>query len=135
MAGEIAQVAAEAAPFVIAYGAAVREKTKDALADATVGFGKKLPQALFRRKKDDEHLPDIVVEAIENPDDGAVQGALQYAIREALKSNAQVLAEVREILTEAGKDESIHAGGHVFNVRAGRNAYVSGRDQAIYGRD
>ena len=135
MAEEIAQVAAEVAPFVIAYGTAVAEKAKDDLADATVGVGKKLLQAIFRRKKGEEPLPEIVVEAIEKPGDSVVQGALQYAIREALKSNAQVLAEVREILSAAGADESIRAGGHVFNVKAGRNAYVSGRDQAIYGRD
>jgi hypothetical protein len=136
MAEEIAQVAAEVAPFVIAYGAAVAEKAKDDLADATVGVGKKLAGALFHRKKDDGPLPEVVVKAAGNPGDGVVQGALQYLIREALESNAQVLAEVREILAEAGKDESIHAGGHVFNVKAGRDSYISGRDQTIYqGRD
>lgn len=121
MAGELATLAAEAAPFVTAYGAAVLEKTKDDLADGTVGLGKRLLQLIFRGKKEDEQLPDIVVEAVENPDDNAVRGALEYTIRKALENDAQMLAEVREILAGAGPRMKI-----TQNVRAGRNAYVVG---------
>ena len=122
MAGELATLAAETAPFVTAYGAAVLAKTKDDLADETVGLGKRLLQLIFRRKKEDEQLPDIVVEAVENPDDNAVRGMLEYTIRKALENDAQMLAEVREILAEAGPRAKI-----TQNVRAGRNAYVVGQ--------
>ena len=122
MAGEVATLAAEAAPFVTAYGAAVLEKTKDDLADGTVGLGKRLLQMIFRWKKNDEQLPDIVVEAVENPDDNVVRGMLEYTIRKALENDAQVLAEVREILAGAAPRVKI-----TQNVRAGRNAYVVGQ--------
>ena len=101
MAGEVAVLAAEAAPFVAAYGAAVLEKTKDDLADGTVGVGKRLLHLIFGRKKNDGQLPDIVVEAVENPGDNVVRGALEYTIRKALENDAQMLAEVREILASA----------------------------------
>ena len=121
MAGEVVALAAEAAPFVTAYGVAVLEKTKDDLADGTVGLGKRLLGLIFRLKKDDP-LPDIVVEAVENPDDGAVGGMLEYTIRKALENDAQMLAEVREILAGATPPVKI-----TQNVRAGRNAYVVGQ--------
>jgi hypothetical protein len=135
MAGEIAQVAADVAPFVTAYGAAVMRKTTDELADGTVGFGKKLARLLFRRTRDDEPLPDIVVEAVENPDDSPVQGALQYAIREALKSNARVLAEAREILAEASASGQRNRAGrdvHAPVIHSGRDTFYSENDQTIY---
>jgi len=122
MAGEVMALAAEAAPFVTAYGAAVLGKTKDDLADATVGLGKRLLELVFRRKKNDEQLPDIVVEAVENPGDSVVRGMLEYAIRKALENDAQMLAGVREILAEAAPRVKI-----TQNVRAGRNAYVVGQ--------
>jgi len=122
MAGEVVALAAEAAPFVTAYGAAVLDKTKDGLADATVGLGKRLLELIFRRKKNDEQLPDLVVEAVENPDDSVVRGMLEYTIRKALENDAQMLAEVREILAETTPRVKIKQ-----NVRAGRNAYVVGQ--------
>jgi hypothetical protein len=122
MAGEVVALAAEAAPFVTAYGAAVLQKTKDDLADATVGLGEKLLKLIFRRKKNDEQLPDIVVEAVENPDDSVVRGMLEYTIRKALENDSQMLAEVREILAGTTPRMKI-----AQNVRAGRNAYVVGQ--------
>lgn len=122
MAGEVAALAAEAAPFVTAYGAAVLEKMKDDLADGTVGLGKRLLNLIFRREKNDERLPDIVAEAVEAPGDNVVRGMLEYTIRKALENDAQMLAEVREILAEAPQRVKI-----TQNVRAGRNAYVVGQ--------
>lgn len=122
MAGEVVALATEAAPFVTAYGAAVLEKTKDDLADGTLRLGKRLLGLIFRLKKDDDQLPDIVVEAVENPDDSAVRGMLEYKIRKALENDAQMLAEVREILAGATPRVKI-----TQNVRAGRNAYVVGQ--------
>lgn len=122
MAGEVVTLAAEAAPFVTAYGAAVLEKTKDDLADSTVQLGKRLLNLIFRREKNDEQLPDIVVEAVETPSDNVVRGMLEYTIRRALENDAQMLAEVREILTEAAPRVKL-----TQNVRAGRNAYVVGQ--------
>jgi hypothetical protein len=120
--GEVVALATEAAPFVTAYGAAVLEKTKDDLADETLVLGKRLLGLIFRLKKNDDQLPDIVVEAVENPDDSAVCGMLEYTIRKALENDAQMLAEVREILAGATPPMKI-----TQNVRAGRNAYVVGQ--------
>jgi hypothetical protein len=133
MGGEVATIAAEAAPFLTAYGSAVLDKVKGDLADATVRAGEKLMELVFRRKKG-EPLPDIVVEAVESPDDSAVRGVLEYTIRKALESNAQMLAEVREILANAGPQGP--QAKITQNVRAGRNAYVVGQgDMTIGPRD
>ena len=55
MSGEIAQVAAEMVPYVTtalsAYGGAVLSKAEDDVADATVGFGRRLLQRIFGREK------------------------------------------------------------------------------------
>lgn len=131
MAGEVATIAAEAAPFLTAYGAVVLDKVKNDLADATVRAGEKLMELVFRRKKD-EPLPDIVVEAVESPDDSAIRGMLEYTIRKALESNAQMLAEVREILANAGPQGP--QAKITQNVRAGRNAYVVGQGDMNIGR-
>jgi hypothetical protein len=122
MAGEVAALAAEVAPFVTAYGAAVLEKTKNDLADETVGLGKRLLNLIFRREKDDKQLPDIVAEAVETPGDSVVRGMLEYTIRKALENDARMLAEVREILAETAPRAKI-----TQHVRAGRNAYVVGQ--------
>jgi hypothetical protein len=127
MGGEVATIAAEAAPFLTGYGAAVLGKVRSDLADATVRAGEKLMELVFRRKKDDS-LPDIVVEAVESPDDSAVRGMLEYTIRKALESDAQLLAEVREILANAQPQVTTTI---TQNVRAGRDAYTAGGDMNI----
>jgi hypothetical protein len=88
MAGEVAALAAEAVPYAAAalgaYGAAVLGKAKDDLADATIGTGRRLLQRIFGRKQDDEGLPPVLTEVIENPGDEDYLSVLRLAIREII---------------------------------------------------
>jgi hypothetical protein len=131
MAGDIATVAAEVTPVaaaaLAAYGTAVLAKAKDDLADATVGAGRRLLQRIFGRRPEDDDLPVVLAEVIENPDDEDYLGALRLAIRKALQAgDAQLLADVRAILGEAQPHATV-----TQTVSAGRDAYVAGRDMTV----
>lgn len=125
MAGEVATLAADMAPYISAaasaYGGAVLAKVRDDSADATVGLGRRLLQRIFGRAQEGEALPEVLAEVVENPGDEDYLTSLQGVIVSALKKDSQLLAEVREILAEAGSTVKI-----TQNVRAGRNAYVVG---------
>jgi hypothetical protein len=131
MAGDIAAVAAEVTPVaavaLTAYGTAVLAKAKDDLADATVGAGRRVLQRIFGRRPEGGELPAVLVEVIENPGDDDYLGALRLAVRKALQAgDAQLLADVREILAAARPDVTV-----TQNISAGRDAYVAGRDMTI----
>ena len=132
MAGEVAALAAEGTPYAIAalgaYGAAVLATARDELADATIVTGRRLLQRIFGYKKDGEPLPPALAKVLANPDDQDYLGALRATIRDALEHDAQMLAEIREIIGAARP--VVNA---AQNVTAGRDAYVAGRDMTITG--
>ena len=153
MAGEIATLVKDVTPSLIAavksYRGSVLDKVSDDGADATVSLGRRLLQKIFGRKKQDE-LPPALAQVINDPDDEDYQGALRTTIRAALQDDAQLLAEVREIVKAAGTTvtvgpqtatadhggiaQTVAAGGNVFApiVSAGRDANVASGDQTIY---
>jgi hypothetical protein len=143
-----------------AYGGAVLSKAEDSAADATVGFGRRLLQRIFGRNKDTEPLPPVLAKVAANPGDLDYLGTLRATIRDALENDAQMLAEVREILAEAkptvtagpqsaqadhgGIAQNIVAGGSVTAshtvsnvtngpiISAGRDASYSQGNMTIY---
>jgi len=127
--GEVATLVTDATPYVTAavsaYGRAVLAKVRDDAADATVGAGRRFLQRVFGRHREDEPLPEPVAALIEYPDDPDVLGALRLAIRRELESDAAMLADVRAILASAPATIVTQ------NVKAGRDAYVAGRDMTI----
>jgi hypothetical protein len=133
MASELATITAEMTPYVTtalsAYGGAVLAKVRDDAADATVGSGRRLLQRIFGRRQEDEPLPVVLADVVGNPSDEDALGALRYTIRKALENDAQMLAEVREILAQAAPAAATVT--VTQNVKAGRNAYVAGRDANI----
>jgi hypothetical protein len=151
--GEVAKVAAEVMPWVAAaagaYGGKVLEKAEDSAAGATVSvvarWGKRVLQAVFGRKQQGEPLPEALAGVIENPDQEVFANFLKSSIEVALTRDAQLLAEVREIVKEAkptvtatqsaqagdgGIAANINASGDVYApiVNAGRNAVVAKGD-------
>jgi len=129
MAGEVATLVADATPYVTAavgaYGGAVLAKVRDDAADATVGVGRRLLQRVFGRRNENEPLPEPLAELVSYPDDADVLAALRVAIRRQLEADAAMLADVRSLLASApGTTVTQH-------VRAGRDAYVAGRDMTI----
>jgi hypothetical protein len=160
---EVAQVASEMVPYVTtalsAYGGAVLSKVQDDAADATVGFGRRLLQRIFGRKRQGEPLPPVLAKVAANPGDQDYLGSLRAAIREALEGDAQMLAEVREILAQARPDVTVGrqsaradhgsiaennvAGGNIStshtinngpNISAGRDVAYSERDMTVHRR-
>jgi hypothetical protein len=129
MPGEVATLVADATPYMTAavgaYGAAVLAKVRDDAADATVGLGRRLLQRVFGHHGEDEPLPEPLAELVAYPDDTDALGALRLAIRRQLESDAAMLADVRTLLASAP------AATVTQHVRAGRDAYVAGRDMQI----
>ena len=129
MAGEVATLAVEAMPYVTAavgaYGGAVLAKVRDDAADATVGLGRRLLQRVFGHHGENEPLPEPLAELVSYPDDTDVLASLRLAIRRQLEADAVMLADVRTLLASAP--------GTTVNqrIRAGRDAYVAGRDMTI----
>jgi hypothetical protein len=123
LSGEIAQVVAETMPYVTtalsAYGGAALGKVEDGAADFTVNFGRWLVQRIFQRRKNDDSLPPALAGVAEHPGDPDYLATLSAAIRSALESDAQMLAEVQEILAKAKV------------AAAGRDLYHAGRDITI----
>lgn len=129
MAGEVATLVADATPYVTAavgaYGGAVLAKVRDDAADATVGVGRRLLQRVFGHRAADEPLPETLAVLAANPGDADALGMVRWAMRQALEADAAMLEEVKSMLASA-------QGGIVKqNVRAGRDAYVAGRDMTI----
>jgi hypothetical protein len=111
-----------------AYGGAVLAKVQDDAAGATVGFGRRILQRIFGRKKDGEALPDALADVVANPGDDDYVAGLRLAVRKALAGDSQMLAEVREIVKEAKATVSVgpqsaHAdhGSNATSATAGRD--------------
>lgn len=130
MTAELTTLTADMIPYVTAavgaYGGAVLAKVRDDAADMTVGIGRRLLQRIFGRKKESDPLPEILADLASSPDDPTVIGALQYTIRKIIENDAQMLADAREILAEANQATTVEQ-----HVRAGRDAYVAGRDITV----
>lgn len=129
MAGEIATLVADATPYVTAavgaYGGAVLGKVRDDAADATVGVGRRLLQRVFGRHEQDEPLPAPLAALAADPGDADALGMVRWVMRKALEGDAAMLEEVKAMIASA-------QGATVKqNVRAGRDAYVAGRDMTV----
>jgi hypothetical protein len=129
MAGEVAMLVADATPYVTAavgaYGGAVLAKVRDDAAEATVGVGRRLLQRVYGHRAADEPLPAPLAALAADPGDADALGMVRWTMRQALEADAVMLEEVRSMLASAQ--------GVIVkqNVRAGRDAYVAGRDMTI----
>ncbi len=126
MGGDVASVAAEMTPYISAavgaYGGAVLAKVRDDAADATVGLGRRLLQKIFGHRDVGIPLPAPLEYLVADPDDGDAMAACRLEIRKALAADPVLEADVRSMLAGTGVTQQ---------VRAGRDAYTAGRDQAI----
>jgi hypothetical protein len=129
MAGEVAVLVADATPYVTAavgaYGGAVLAKVRDDAAGATVGVGRRLLQRVFGRREAGEPLPASLAALAAAPGDEDALGMVRWTLRQALEADPEMLQEVRSMIASAG--------GPVVrqDVRAGRDAYVAGRDMTV----
>jgi hypothetical protein len=125
--GDVLSIATAMMPYtsaaVVAYGGAVLAKVQDEAADATVGLGQRLLQRIFGARRADEPLPSPLSALAADPADGDALAAVRLAIRQALAADPMLLADVRSLLADAANISQ--------QVRAGRDAYIAGRDQTI----
>jgi hypothetical protein len=132
MAGEVADLVADATPYVTAavgaYGGAVLAKVRDDAADATVGVGRRLLQRVFGRREGDP-LPEGLAALAADPADPDAVGMVRWAMRQALSADAAMLEEVRAMLASAQgpvagtRQSRIHAVRSSFTVRCGSRAW------------
>jgi hypothetical protein len=129
MAGEVATLVADTTPYLTAamgaYGGAVLAKVRDDAADATVGVGRRLLQRVFGSRTEDEPLPVPLAGLAADPGDADALGMVRRAMQQALEADAAMLEEVKSMLASA-QGVTVEQ-----NVRAGRDAYVAGRDLTI----
>lgn len=127
MGGDMAALAAEVTPYVSAavgaYGGAVLVKMRDDAADATVSLGRRVLQRVFGTRLEGEQLPGPLDDLAASPHDGDALAAVRLAVRKALAADPVLEAEVRSMLADAP--------GVSQQVRAGRDAYMAGRDQTV----
>ena len=149
-------VATAATPFLFraveALGEKVWDKTSEAVADETVGFGRRLLARLLGRHHESgaeagvESGSDVevfagtgsqlvVVEAVKDlvadPGDQDAQGALRLAVRKLLAADPQLMAEVSELMQKQAPKQQ--AGERAIQIVGDQHdvANVSGDDNTI----
>jgi hypothetical protein len=125
--GEAVSLAAEMTPYISAavgaYGGAVLARVRDEAANATVGLGRRLLLRVFGSRGPGEPLPAPLEDLAAGPDDEDALSAVRLAVRKALAADPVLLSDVRSLLEGAGNVSQ--------RVRAGRDAYIAGRDQTV----
>lgn len=127
MAWDPAALAAEVSPFVSAavdaYGSNVLAEAHDDASDATASLGRRVLQHVYRAPHGRERLVGPLEDLLAAPEDKDCLEAVRFAIRRELINDPALTAEVGSMVI----------GGRrvIQQVRAGRDAYVAGRDQTI----
>ncbi|MEU5642386.1 hypothetical protein [Streptomyces milbemycinicus] len=117
MSAHIVQLVEQAGPYLTtavgAYGVAVFTRMESAAADATTNLGRRILQAVWRRRDDQgrAELEVAVQDAAEAPDDEDAAAALRQHIKRALRDDAELLAELARMLTAAGETVHVTASG------------------------
>ncbi|MGW1669563.1 hypothetical protein [Streptomyces sp. NPDC002324] len=83
-----------------AYGAAVLIRAQDAAADATVGLGQRILQAVWRREDEvgRAELERVVDEAADEQDDTYTTAVLSRLLKRALQDDAELRTELADML-------------------------------------
>ncbi|GAT68895.1 hypothetical protein PS9374_04560 [Planomonospora sphaerica] len=136
MSAELAVLAGQAIPYVSAaasaYGGAVLARTQDQAADATVAWGQRLLQRLFGTTATEEEPPEAVADLAAAPEDPDVQAAMRLAIRKALAADAQLAAEITDMLGQA--EAAVSADGNVVQAGDVSGGRVYGGDHVDFSR-
>ncbi|WP_405907788.1 hypothetical protein OG742_23205 [Streptomyces sp. NBC_00828] len=101
---EIVQWVEQAGPAVTAavsaYGATVLTRAHDAAADATVGLGQRILQAMWRRRDESgrTELERVVHEAADEQDDAYTRTVLSRLLKRALREDPELRDELAAML-------------------------------------
>lgn len=117
MSAEVVQLVEQAGPYlttaVSAYGVAVFTRAESAAVDATANVGRRILQAVWRRRDDQGRveLEAAIQGTAEAPDDADAAAALRQQIKRALREDAELLAELTRMLSAAGETVNVTASG------------------------
>ncbi|MEU2064542.1 hypothetical protein [Streptomyces sp. NPDC013455] len=117
MSAEIVQLVEQAGPYlttaVSAYGVAVFTRAESAAADATANLGRRVLQAVWRRRdaQGRAELEAAVQDAADAPQDADAAAAVRQQIKRALREDAELAAELARLLPPAGETVHITASG------------------------
>ncbi|MCX4973191.1 hypothetical protein [Streptomyces sp. NBC_00620] len=117
MSAEIVQLVGQAGPYLTtavgAYGVAVLTRAEDAAVDATANLGRRMLQAVWRRRdaQGRAELEAAVQDTAEAPGDEDAAAALRQQIKRALREDAELLAELTRILPAGGETVHVTASG------------------------
>ncbi|MCX4973241.1 hypothetical protein [Streptomyces sp. NBC_00620] len=117
MSAEIVQLVGQAGPYLTtavgAYGVAVLTRAEDAAVDATANLGRRMLQAVWRRRdaQGRAELEAAVQDTADAPGDEDAAAALRQQIKRALREDAELLAELARILPVGGETVNVTASG------------------------
>ncbi|MFE7772604.1 hypothetical protein ACFU5O_01615 [Streptomyces sp. NPDC057445] len=101
---ETGQLVEQAAPYLTAaagaYGVAVLTRAESAAADATVNLGRRILQAVWRRRDEAGRaaLEAAVAEVAEEPQDPDTAAVLRRHLKRALRDDPELRAELAVLL-------------------------------------
>jgi hypothetical protein len=135
MSDGLALLAGEMSPYVTAavsaYGGAVLAKARDQAADATVGTGRRILQRIFCTRAAGDDVPQVVAELAADPKDPDLRAALRVEIRRLLGGDAQMAADVREILASVPVISATASGERSIAAQSISGVAVTGDNAAI----
>lgn len=111
------QLVGQAGPYLTtavgAYGVAVLTRAEDAAVDATANLGRRMLQAVWRRRdaQGRAELEAAVQDTADAPGDEDAAAALRQQIKRALREDAELLAELARILPVGGETVNVTASG------------------------
>ncbi|WP_371598562.1 hypothetical protein [Streptomyces sp. NBC_00564] len=117
MSAEIVQLVGQAGPYLTtavgAYGVAVLTRAEDAAVDATANLGRRMLQAVWRRRdaQGRAELEAAVQDTAEAPGDEDAEAALRQQVKRALREDAELLAELARMLPAGGETVNVTASG------------------------
>ncbi|WP_405916115.1 hypothetical protein [Streptomyces sp. NBC_00728] len=117
MSAEIVQLMQQAGPHLTAavssYGVAVFSRAENAAADATASLGRRILQAVWhcRDEQGRADLEAAVQDVADDPDDADAAAAVRQQIKRALRDDAELLAELAQMLPAASETVNVTASG------------------------
>ncbi|MFI1764023.1 hypothetical protein ACH41H_18505 [Streptomyces sp. NPDC020800] len=133
MDAEIVQLAEMAGPYLTAaagaYGAAVLSRAEDAAADATVNVGRRILQAVWRRRDEagQAALEAAVTDVGDDPEDSDAAATLRQQIKRALRDDAELRVQLAALLpTPTPGAVTINSTGDRNNVAHTIGTAISG---------
>ena len=134
---EIVQLVEQAGPYlstaVSAYGVAVFTRAESAAVDATANVGRRILQAVWRRRDDQgrAELEAAVQDTAEAPNDADAAAALRQQIKRALREDAELLTELPRILPAASETVNVTASGERSIAAKTIGAAVTGNNTTV----